>query len=186
MQTYSTKLLSYALGPFAVAQADGSEYTGRYNGQYMLEHGTTYNDNLKQFHLRRLQALRSANSVDILLFETIPLLSEVRAILHAVAEYRQSSGSAAPLHISLVFPDGSLPGSKIASEGRSDMDDVIEAVFGDHGAEVAAIGINCTKPHYLTSLVHAFDFGLRKVNLNRKPKLVSVALIAITSNQTPR
>lgn len=169
----SDKQLAYSLGPFAVATADGAEYTGDYSDDYSLSQGNLYNENLKQFHLRRLKVLNTQVRVDILLFETVPLLSEVRAIRAAVEEYRAYAKSKAPLYISLVFPDGSLPGSKIPSEGPSEISDIIEAVFGGDSVEVAAIGINCTKPHYLRRLVSDLVNHLRNFKLDRKPKLVS-------------
>ncbi|TIB82420.1 Homocysteine S-methyltransferase [Wallemia mellicola] len=168
----SQKQLAYALGPFAVATADGAEYTGEYGVDYSLTQGSLYNENLKQFHLGRLKVLNTQAKVNILLFETVPLLSEVRAIRAAVEEYRAYVKTSVPLYISLVFPDGSLPGSKIPSEGPSGIKDIIEAIFGGNSAEVAAIGINCTKPHYLRRLVSDIVDHLSTYKLNRKPKLM--------------
>ncbi|TIB33866.1 hypothetical protein E3P84_02026 [Wallemia ichthyophaga] len=157
MHTHPNKFLAYALGPYAVAQAVGSEYTGRHNQQHEHNHGSSYNENVKLFHLRRLQVVKAVATLTVLIYS---YSKPSRCFLNI-----------APLRISLVFPDGTLPGANIFSESCSTMEDVIDTVFGYDIAGVAAVGINCTKPRYLQGLVRALDVGLRKFNLTRKPKL---------------
>lgn len=67
-------LVAASVGCYGAAQADGSEYQGDYGAQIGLE-------GLKEWHRRRLDVLADADGVDLLMFETIPCLEEVRAVL---------------------------------------------------------------------------------------------------------
>lgn len=67
-------LVAASLGCYGAALADGSEYRGDY-GVTMGQQG------LKEWHRERLELLAGADGVDLVMFETIPCLAEVRGIL---------------------------------------------------------------------------------------------------------
>lgn len=67
-------LVAASLGCYGAALADGSEYRGDYGG-------SIGQDGLKEWHKERVDVLATADGVDLLVFETIPCLAEVRAIL---------------------------------------------------------------------------------------------------------
>lgn len=67
-------LVAASIGCYGAALADGSEYCGDYG----VEVGVA---SLKEWHRERLDVLKGAHGTDLLLFETIPCLTEVEAIL---------------------------------------------------------------------------------------------------------
>lgn len=98
------------------------------------------------------------------------------AIRQAVALVHDDEGALEEkeLWISLVFPDGRLPGrSPSDDEGEEDigmermMDEIAQAMFEDSStsrtgrlANVTGIGINCTKPRYILPLVRSLGSAL--------------------------
>lgn len=67
-------LVAASIGCYGAALADGSEYRGGY-GDTVGQRG------LQDWHKERLDILARADGVDLVMFETIPCLAEVRAIL---------------------------------------------------------------------------------------------------------
>lgn len=67
-------LVAASIGCYGAALADGSEY----RGDYGVEVGVA---SLREWHRERLDVLKGAHGTDLLLFETIPCLTEVEAIL---------------------------------------------------------------------------------------------------------
>lgn len=67
-------LVAASVGCYGAALADGSEYRGEYGD-------TVGQQNLQEWHKERLDLLARADGVDLVMFETIPCLAEVRAIL---------------------------------------------------------------------------------------------------------
>ncbi|CAM9622393.1 unnamed protein product [Ectocarpus sp. 8 AP-2014] len=73
-------LVAASLGCYGAVLADGSEYRGDYVD--------TPAGSLKEFHARRLEILARADGVDMVMFETVPCLAEVRAILSLLQDFR--------------------------------------------------------------------------------------------------
>lgn len=71
-------LVAVSLGAYGAALADGSEYHGHYK---------TTRKKLIDFHLERLEVLAPVGG-DLLLFETIPCLEEIAAIVELAADFR--------------------------------------------------------------------------------------------------
>lgn len=123
-------LVAASVGPYGAYLADGSEYRGDYS---LTEEG------LANFHRRRIKALVEAGA-DILACETIPCLVEAKAIVKVLKEFPNvyawiSFSAKDELHI-------------------SDGDPVAEcAKWLDVHEQVAAVGINCTSPNYIPSLI---------------------------------
>jgi homocysteine S-methyltransferase len=118
------------VGPYGAFLADGSEYRGEY--------GLTEKE-LMDFHRPRMKALVEAGA-DMLACETIPSLVEAHAIAKLLKEFPNIAA-----WISFTARD-----EKHISEGQVFADCVKE--LEDH-PQIAALGINCTPPNYIVSLI---------------------------------
>lgn len=136
-------IVAASIGPYGAALADGSEYTGDYD---LDEEG------LVEFHRKRLHILSNTDA-DILACETIPSFKETLALAQLLGEipgrfawfsFSCSDGQ----HISDGTPIGDCVGR---------LEDI---------EQVAAVGINCTSPRFIPSLVQE----VRKVTI--KPIVV--------------
>jgi homocysteine S-methyltransferase len=119
-----------SVGPYGAFLADGSEYRGDY--------GLSETE-LIDFHRPRLRALIEAKA-DILACETIPCLIEAQAIAKLLEEFPDTT----------AWFSFSARDEKHVSEGQAFADCVRQ--LEDH-PQIAAIGINCTSPKYVASLI---------------------------------
>jgi homocysteine S-methyltransferase len=123
-------LIAGSVGPYGAYLADGSEYRGDYN---LTE------DELIAFHRPRVEAL-IASGADLLACETIPCLIEARALIRLLAEFPNASA---------WFCFSAKDGEHISNGERiADC-----AAFLDKQPQAAAIGINCTSPMHIPSLI---------------------------------
>ena len=120
-----------SVGPYGAYLADGSEYRGDYGID---------EDALVAFHAERL-ALLAEEKPDLLACETLPCLVEARAIVRAL---RQED-----IRIPAWFSFSCRNGAEI-SDG---MEIAVCARWLDTVPEAAAIGLNCTAPQYVESLI---------------------------------
>jgi homocysteine S-methyltransferase len=127
----SNPFVAASIGPYGAFLADGSEYRGNY--------GLTQ-DELMDFHRSRMKALIEAGA-DMLACETIPCLIEAQAIAQLLKEFPNATA-----WISFTARD-----EKHISEGQVFADCVRQ--LEDH-PQIAAIGINCTSPKYISPLIH--------------------------------
>ena len=125
-------LIVAAVGPYGAYLADGSEY----RGDYVISE-----QELMDFHRRRMQLLLEAGA-DILACETVPCLFEAQAMAKAVGEFE---GALCWISFSCNSEATICDGTSIA----------VCAAAMDVFPQVAAIGINCTPPHLLPSLIRA-------------------------------
>ena len=119
-----------SVGPYGAFIADGSEYRGHY--------GLSEKE-LMEFHRPRMRALIEAGA-DILACETIPCLIEAQAIAKLLKEFPETAA-----WLSFSASDG-----RHISEGQVFADCVKEL---ENHSQIAAIGINCTSPNYIPSLI---------------------------------
>lgn len=123
-------LVAASVGPYAAYRADGSEYTGAYD---LDEAG------LADFHRRRWGILAETDA-DLLACETIPNFAEARALAGLLAEtperYAWFSFSCRD---GLHLYDGT-PVAECAS-------------FLNDFERVSAVGVNCTAPRFIPSLI---------------------------------
>jgi homocysteine S-methyltransferase len=126
----SKPFVAASVGPYGAFLADGSEYRGNY-GLSVKE--------LMDFHRPRMKALIEAGA-DILACETIPCLIEAQSIVNLLKEFPNITA-----WISFRARD-----EKHISEGQVFADCVRQ--LEDH-PQIAAIGINCTSPKYIPSLI---------------------------------
>lgn len=138
-------LVAASVGPYGAFLADGSEYRGDYrdaDGQPLGEEA------LARFHRRRLPTLVAAGP-DLLACETIPCLAEARAIARLLPEF---PGCHAWISFSARDGEHINSGEAIVDCARA----------LDGCAQVAAIGVNCTAPQYVESLIGEIRQGTAK------------------------
>jgi homocysteine S-methyltransferase len=124
-------LVAASVGPFAVVLADASEYTGDY--------GDVAADQIAAVHRPRIGALLEAGP-DLLALETIPSIREVEALAGLLAEFPRAEA-----WMTFCCRDG---------ERLSDGTPVEEAVrIASEAGRVAAVGVNCTPPEHIASLL---------------------------------
>lgn len=126
----SKPFVAASVGPYGAFLANGEEYIGNY--------GLTEKE-LMNFHRPRMKALTEAGA-DILACETIPSLIEAQAIAKLLKEFPEISA-----WISFSARD-----EKHISEGQVFADCVR---LLDNDPQIVAIGINCTSPKYIPSLM---------------------------------
>ena len=120
-----------SVGPYGAYLADGSEYRGDYGID---------EDALVAFHAERL-ALLAEEKPDLLACETLPCLVEARAIVRVLREKK--------IRIPAWFSFSCRDAAHI-SDG---MEIAVCARWLDTVPEAAAIGLNCTAPQYVESLI---------------------------------
>lgn len=132
-------LIAGSVGPYGAYLADGSEYRGNY-GLSQAE--------LIAFHRPRIRALVEAG-VDLLACETIPCLEEAIALVELLREFPQISA-----WISFSARDGlhTSQGERLSTC----------ASLLDASEQIVAIGINCTAPRYISSLIAEIRSGSQK------------------------
>jgi homocysteine S-methyltransferase len=139
----SKPFIAASIGPYGAFLADGSEYRGNY--------GLTEKE-LMDFHRPRMKALVDAGA-EFFACETIPALIEAQALAKVLSECP---------NIAAWF-SFSARDEKHISEGQPFADCV--RLLEEH-PQIAAIGINCTSPKYIPSLIRE---GKKQTN---KPILV--------------
>ncbi len=123
-------IVAASVGPYGAYLADGSEFTGDYD---LDEEG------LREFHQERWEIL-AAGPADIMACETIPSLGEARVLGELFSETKQRTG-----WLSFSCKDG-----KHISDGTP----LVEVVRILNPIEnISAIGINCTAPMFISSLI---------------------------------
>lgn len=124
--------IAASIGPYGAFLHDGSEYRGDY---------TLTENELIEFHRERMRVLIEAGA-DMLACETIPVLSEARALAALLTEFP---------NVTAWFAFTARDQTHI-SHGETIQE--CAALLDPH-PQVAAIGINCTSPLYLNGLVRA-------------------------------
>jgi homocysteine S-methyltransferase len=123
-------LVAASIGPYGATLHDGSEYRGNYGLDV---------DALVEFHRPRLAVLAAAGA-DLLACETLPCLDEAVALARLLPEFPHM-----PAWISFSCRDGVH-----VSRGEP-LAECVDALEGC--AQIAAVGVNCTAPQYIASLV---------------------------------
>jgi homocysteine S-methyltransferase len=126
----SKPFVAASVGPYGAFLADGSEYRGDY--------GLTEKE-LTDFHRPRMKALIEAGA-DILACETIPSLVEAQAFAKLLKEFPNTT----------AWFSFSARDEKHISEGQLFADCVRDL---EENIQISAIGINCTSPKYIASLI---------------------------------
>ncbi|MCB9420552.1 MAG: homocysteine S-methyltransferase [Ardenticatenaceae bacterium] len=123
-------IVAASVGPYGAALADGSEYTGDYD---LDEAG------LVEWHRQRWHILANSGA-DILACETLPSHNEMRALAQLMGETPEM-----PAWVSFSCRD-----ERNINDGTPIADC---AAFLDGVTQVVAVGINCTPPSLIPSLI---------------------------------
>ncbi|MER5425325.1 homocysteine S-methyltransferase [Streptosporangium roseum] len=127
---HGTGTVAASVGPYGAYLANGAEYTGDYD----LDE-----DGLADWHRDRWHIL-AGSGADLLACETIPSYAEARALGRLLAE---TPGTRA--WVSFSCRDG-----EHISDGTP-LKDAAALFAGD--PQVIAVGVNCTAPRHITSLI---------------------------------
>lgn len=141
-------LIAASIGPYGAFLADGSEYTGSYG---------ISQKQLMEFHQDRLFYL-AKERIDLLIFETIPSLMEIEAVLELLNN--MSNPPVALMSFSCKnqnqLADGNLLSKAISVISQN--------------AVIQAIGVNCIQPNLVESI------------LSHLSQLTTLPLIAYPNN----
>lgn len=134
-------LVALSLGAYGATMVPSTEYSGIYGG--MVE------NDLYEFHRERINVFANSQEwkdVDLIAFETLPRIDEVRATRRVMQEITDKK-----YWISCVFPndDAKLPDG-------TDIELLVRTLLEGESPPFA-IGINCTKVHKISNLIAAFD-----------------------------
>lgn len=144
-------LVALSLGAYGATMIPSQEFSGRY--------GSMNEQSLEDWHCERIAMFwASYDKVDLVAYETIPRLDELRAVRIA-ANVNRHGNVYKPYWVSCVFPnqDKKLPdGSTI----REIMQVLFEEKQWQDGVPMRkpwAVGINCTKVQKLAGLIDEFE-----------------------------
>ena len=126
------EFVAASIGPYGAYLADGSEYRGDYAASWA---------DVRSFHRERLEIL-AGTGADVFAVETIPTVAEAEIVLD---ELRRVGSPPAWLTFTCADQRTTCGGEPIG--------DAIAAVQG--AANLVAIGLNCTDPRHVTSLLVA-------------------------------
>lgn len=126
-----SRLVAASVGPYGAFLHDGSEYRGDY--------GLTV-EQLMDWHRPRLAVLADSGA-DLLACETIPSLAEGEALIRLLAEF---PNTAAWLSFSCCDGEHVCHGEPFA--------DCV--ALANRSEQIVAVGLNCTAPRYVESLLH--------------------------------
>lgn len=124
--------VAVSLGTYGAWLADGSEYHGRFG----VSKAT-----LKDFHLQRLEILLPEGG-HMLLFETIPCLAEIEAIVDVLPELPRM-----PIAVSVTCAD-----ERHLRSGEP-VEEAIQLI--GHCSNIDVLSFNCTHPRYIENLLIA-------------------------------
>ncbi|KAI9905446.1 hypothetical protein PsorP6_013423 [Peronosclerospora sorghi] len=126
--------IAASVGCYGAALADGSEYRGDYHKS---------KDELVAWHKHRFAFFANHEAVDFVMCETIPCLVEVEAFVELLNEFPRAHAI-----ISVACRNGSDLNSR---EPIAHMLAILARL--QNPSQLLAIGINCTPPQYVESLL---------------------------------
>ncbi|KAG9080777.1 AdoMet-homocysteine methyltransferase [Ceratobasidium sp. 370] len=179
--------IALSLGPYGATLFPAAEFTGIYPPPYgPSQPGTFFDaqyppdnnqkereaeDALVEFHLNRLRTFASLpatwGAIDIIAFESVPLLREARAIRRAMTLLANANPTIRipPWWISLNFPDGAVAEQNSAG-ARYSAADAVRVCF-EQAAQFplsipSAFGINCTHIKHIRSCLQTASKALEE------------------------
>ncbi|KAG9127261.1 AdoMet-homocysteine methyltransferase [Ceratobasidium sp. 392] len=185
--------IALSLGPYGATLTPAAEFTGIYPPPYgPTQPGTCFDtqpsssdtqkereaeDALVEFHLDRLRVFAALpgtwNAIDIIAFETVPLIREARAIRRAMTLLTNADPSIRipPWWISFNFSEGALA-EQDSTGAHYTAADAVRACFEPIGQPTAsapsAFGINCTHIRHIKGCLQAASRSLKEL-LDARP-----------------
>nr|CCA22513.1 unnamed protein product [Albugo laibachii Nc14] len=143
-------MIAASIGCFGAALADGSEYRGQY---------TLNVDQLVSWHLDRFRALALHPQTDILIFETIPCIIEVEAIVRLLNSHSEMIQKR---QLKVIIAVACRNESQLNSgEPIFKLTETIQSIRCQEN--LIGIGINCTNPKFVESLLKSFSCSCDKI-----------------------
>ncbi|MCJ1244869.1 hypothetical protein MMC30_002070 [Trapelia coarctata] len=149
--------VALSLGAYGACMIPSQEYTGNYKPAALRTV-----EGLQNWHLERLGAFSESpvtwGKIDLIAFETIPVLSEIHAARQVISEVQLLDKK---WYISCVFPNEDLrlpDGSSVEEVARAMLQDGKKKLPKPWG-----IGINCTKVKKLERLIDLFEDAVGKM-----------------------
>lgn len=136
----SPAYIAGSIGPYGAFLADGSEYKGNYNKSVQ---------ELIDFHKERFEIIDNT-AIDFLACETIPSFKEVKAMTTLLESAKHKGWISCSCRDGKLLNDGT-PIKEVAS------------FLLDHPS-IFALGVNCTKPEFISTLIKE----IRAVNVDIK------------------
>ncbi|KAI8808528.1 Homocysteine S-methyltransferase [Cladochytrium replicatum] len=151
-----TPLVGISMGSYGAFRCDGSEGTGEYDD---ASNDTIYNYHKNKMEILDHESRRALGGVDLLIFETIPTLREAATIASLL--------SAEPKLFADVPAWISFRGKEDGLTGHGEpISDCIAAVIAN--PRVSGVGINCTKPQYVSDLLRPAKHTMDAMGLSDK------------------
>jgi homocysteine S-methyltransferase len=125
-----TPLIAASIGPLGASLADGSEYRGNYGLSV---------EELILFHGERMQLLLESG-VDLLACETIPCPEEAMSLINLLEKFPKAK----------AWISFSCKNEDAVSDGTSFS---LCAALANESQQVVAVGVNCTSPEFVGSLM---------------------------------
>ena len=171
--------IALALGPYGATLTTAQEFSGYYPPPYGPQEftpgsdGTNTNafsaeeneaeavavDSLASFHLRRLHVFcdhPSWDQVDVIVFETVPLVREIAAIRRAMGMLPEIAVKS--WWVATVWPDGVFPQESVPGGERLLAADVVDALVREASQAnpmPTGIGVNCTQIEFYSEIIQA-------------------------------
>ncbi|KAG8697088.1 AdoMet-homocysteine methyltransferase [Ceratobasidium sp. 423] len=194
-----TPRIALSLGPFGATLSPAAEFSGIYPPPYGPSQPVTFfageqaedderkaEDALFEFHLKRISILASSketwDAIDIVAFESIPLLREARAIRRAMSALASTDPSVRipPWWISFNFPDSVLP-EQTPKGINYTAGDALKTCFESSepipAAAPDAFGINCTQAKHLHKCLSLASGALRDLGHDLYPQGRRVSIL---------
>ncbi|BDA46550.1 Homocysteine S-methyltransferase 1 [Coccomyxa sp. Obi] len=143
-------LVAFSAGPYGAALADGSEYDGSYAERVTEEQ-------LVDFHRQRLQAIAGQPGIDLIAFETVPCLKELRAISRLL----RTESVGVPAWVSCSARSGTA-----ISHGEDLIEECLPVMC--EADSVVAVGVNCLPPHLVAPIMKGMAEAMQQRGLPRK------------------
>lgn len=152
--------VALSLGAYGAIMVPSQEYTGKYDDRHRSA------EQLSKWHKQRLDIFSNDQEVwrdiDMVAFETVPLLTEIKAVREVMYMARQNvpPEETKPFWVSCVFP-----GKGLCLADGSSVEDVVRAMLGryENAAEPFAVGINCTNIGKVAELLAQFETVIKNM-----------------------
>lgn len=147
--------VALSLGAYGAVMVPSQEYSGEYDEDHRSV------EQLADWHSERLRLFsdhrKTWEDVDLVAFETVPLLAEVEAVRRAMS-LCEASEKKKPFWISCVFP-----GQANTLPDGSSVEQLVGAMLGEVSDSPVpyAIGLNCTKTDKVPRLVLEFETAVQ-------------------------
>nr|CAG8646939.1 10454_t:CDS:2 [Entrophospora candida] len=148
-------LIALSMGPYGAILCDGSEYKGDYVDQ------TATREQIESFHKNQLNLFKDKfNKIDLIAFETIPSLVEAKIICEVIMKE----------HIDMMcWISFSCRNEEQICHGESFLESFIEICKYDF---VIGVGVNCTNPKFINSLIDNLRNKAKKISLEYEKKWI--------------